>query len=219
MIRAIIVAEVRLYRDGLAKILDAEDDIDVLATAARWPDAVSLARAHDPDLVLLDLALDEGRVAVFALRSAAPAVRVVALSIGHAESDVLSWAEAGIAGYVTRDDSLPMLVEVLRSVARGEMPCSPRIAATLLCRVGTLAASAAPAGRALDLTSRELEVVELIERGLSNKEIGSELRIEVTTVKNHVHNILEKLQVRRRGDAVATVRGRVPTPRRQRVLK
>ena len=70
----------------------------------------------------------------------------------------------------------------------------------------------------LDLTSRELEVVELIERGLSNKEIGSELHIEVTTVKNHVHNILEKLQVRRRGDAVATVRGRVPATRRQRVL-
>jgi two-component system, NarL family, nitrate/nitrite response regulator NarL len=210
MIRVIIVANVRLYRDGLAAILDAEDDIDVLATVALWPDAVTLARAQQPDLALVDLTLDEGRVAVSAFRSAAPAVRLVVISIGVAEHEVLSWAEVGIAGFVTREDSLSTLVGVLRSVAKGEMPCSPRIAATLLRRVGVLASRVAPPSRAADLTSRELEVVELIERGLSNKQIGSELHIQVATVKNHIHNILEKLQVRRRVEAVAAVRGRAP---------
>jgi two-component system, NarL family, nitrate/nitrite response regulator NarL len=210
MIRAIIVANVRLYREGLATILDAEDDIEVLATAALWPDAVALARAQQPDLVLVDLTLDEGRVAVAAFRSAAPAVRLVVISIGVAEDDVLSWAEVGIAGFVTREDSLSTLIGVLRSVARDEMPCSPRIAATLLRRVGVLASRVAPPSRAADLTSRELEVVELIERGLSNKQIGSELHIQVATVKNHIHNILEKLHVRRRVEAVAAVRGRAP---------
>jgi two-component system nitrate/nitrite response regulator NarL len=214
MIRAIIVAEVRLYRDGLAKILDAEDDIEVLGIAPRWPDALPLVRRAQPDLVLLDLSVGEGRVAVAALRAAAPAIQVVAISIGDAETDVISWAEAGIAGYVTREDSLTTLIDVLRSVARGEMPCSPRIAATLLRRVGVLAATSAPAGRAVGLTSRELEVVELIERGLSNKEIAGELNIEVATVKNHVHNILEKLHVRRRSEAVASVRGRPTTEAR-----
>lgn len=211
MIRAMIVAEVRLYRDGLARILGAEDDMEVVGVAACWPDVLPLVRKIQPDLILLDLEIGEGRVAVAALRAAAPAVQIVAISIGNAEHDVISWAEVGVDGFVTRDDSLVRLTHVLRSVARGEMPCSPRMAATLLRRVGVLAATANGPGRATGLTTRELEVVELIERGLSNKEIGTELNIEVATVKNHVHNILEKLQVSRRSDAVASVRGRTTT--------
>lgn len=207
LIRAVIIAEVRLYREGLARLIGAEDDIDVIGIAPCWSDALPLVRRLQPDLVLLDLSLGEGRAAVAALRAAAPDVKAVALSIADAETDVISWAEVGIAGYVTREDSLTTLVDVLRSVARDEMPCSPRMAATLLRQVGVLAASTAPPGRSVDLTSRELEVVALIERGLSNKEIAGELTIEVATVKNHVHNILEKLQVRRRSEAVATVRG------------
>jgi two-component system, NarL family, nitrate/nitrite response regulator NarL len=211
LIRAMIVAEVRLYRDGLARILGAEEDVDVVGVAASWPEALPVARKLMPELVLIDLNVGEGRVAVAAFRAALPTVQVVAISIGSAENDVISWAEAGVDGFVTREDSLARLVHVLRSVARGEMPCSPRMAATLLRRVGVLASTTTGPGRAAELTSRELEVVELIERGLSNKEIGSELNIEVATVKNHVHNILEKLQVSRRSDAVATVRGRAPS--------
>ncbi len=207
-----IVAEVRLYRDGLARILGAEADIQVVGVAASWGDVIQLARSVQPDVILLDLDVGEGRVAVAALRAAVPAVQIVAISIGDAEHDVISWAEVGVEGFLTREDSLTRLTHVLRSVARGEMPCSPRLAATLLRRVGVLAATATgPPGRASGLTSRELEVVELIERGLSNKEIATELNIEVTTVKNHVHNILEKLKVSRRGDAVASVRGRSTT--------
>ncbi len=206
MIGTVIVARVRLYRDGLALVLDAENDIGILGTASNLPEGLSLARRLAPDIVLLDVS--EGRAAVSALKAAAPAVEIVATSITDAESDIVSWAEAGVSGYLTCDDSLPTLLDVVRSVARGEMPCSPRIAATLLRRVGDLASTAAPLESIAQLTRRELEIVEHIERGMSNKAIASELHIEVTTVKNHVHNILEKLHVYGRADAVARIRGR-----------
>ena len=206
MIGTFIVAEIRLYREGLARLLEAESDMRVVGKSAHWVDAVTPARSAEPDVVLLD-AVAEARAAVSALRGAIPHSRVVALSIGDAEADLLPWAEAGVAGFVTRKDSIPRLLEVIRGVVRDELPCSPQAASALLRRVGALASNGASAGPRARLTSRELEIVRLIERGLSNKEIGRELCIELATVKNHVHNILEKLQVRRRTEAVARLRG------------
>jgi two-component system, NarL family, nitrate/nitrite response regulator NarL len=207
MLRVLMVAEARLYCDGLASVLGAEVGIEVVGKMRRWQDAVKVVAELRPDIVLVDLPFQENRAAVRQLTVArTPPVRVV-----------ISWAETGIAGFVTRDDSLANLVSVVRSVARDEMPCSPRVAATLLRRVGALATTRPePEGR---LTARELEIVTLIERGLSNREIGRDLCIQVATVKNHVHNILEKLHVSRRADAVALVRGRASQrelqPRRQ----
>ncbi len=206
MIRTFIVAEIRLYREGLAQLVDAEADMRVVGKSAHWVDAVTPVRRAEPDVVLLD-AVAEAHAAVSALRGAIPQSRVVALSIGDGEADILPWAEAGVAGFVTREDSIGRLLEVVRGVVRDELPCSPQAASTLLRRVGALASNGAPAEPRARLTSRELEIVRLIERGLSNKEIGRELCIELATVKNHVHHILEKLQVRRRTDAVARLRG------------
>jgi two-component system, NarL family, nitrate/nitrite response regulator NarL len=206
VIRTFIVAEIRLYREGLAWLLDAEKDMRVVGKAAAWVDAVGPVRRAEPDVVLLD-AVAEAGAAVNALRGAIPQPRVVALSIGDAEADILPWAEAGVAGFVTREDSIGRLLEVVRGVVHDELPCSPQAASTLLRRVGALASNGAPVEPHARLTSRELEIVRLIERGLSNKEIGRELCIELATVKNHVHNILEKLQVRRRTEAVARLRG------------
>jgi two-component system nitrate/nitrite response regulator NarL len=206
VIRTFIVAEIRLYREGLARLLDAEADMQVVGRTASWVDAVTPVRRSEPDVVLLD-AVAEASTAVSALRDAIPRPRVVALSIGNGEADLLPWAEAGVAGFVTREDSIPRLLQVVRGVVRDELPCSPQAASTLLRRVGALASNGAPAQPRARLTSRELEILLLIERGLSNKEIGRELCIELATVKNHVHNILEKLQVRRRTEAVARLRG------------
>lgn len=205
VIRTFIVAEIRLYREGLSRLLDAEADMRVVGRTASWVDALTPVRRTEPDVVLLD-AVSEARAAVSALRDAV-SPRVVALSIGNGEADLLPWAEAGVAGFVTREDSIPRLLEVVRGVVRDELPCSPQAASTLLRRVGALAANGSPAQPHARLTSRELEILLLIERGLSNKEIGRELCIELATVKNHVHNILEKLQVRRRTEAVARLRG------------
>jgi DNA-binding NarL/FixJ family response regulator len=131
-----------------------------------------------------------------------PPPKVVALGVPNAESDVLACAAAGVSGYVTREDPLETMVAAIESVARGELLCTPRMAAALFDQVRVLTSNRLPAGTE-ELTPREREVLGLIEDGLSNKAIGQRLRIELPTVKNHVHNILEKLRVHRRADAVA----------------
>ncbi|MER5225484.1 response regulator transcription factor [Streptomyces flaveus] len=204
MLRILVIAEVRLYRDGLAQILAAHADIEVVGNLRHWKDAVPLLAVARPDIVLLEAAPAEKVAAVQQLTQGPGTVQVIALSIGD-HDDVVSWAEAGISGFVTRDDSLSDLLAIVRSVTRNEMPCSPRVASALLRRVGALATHRA--GLDVRLTVRELEVLGLIERGLSNKEVGRALCIQLATVKNHVHNILEKLQVTRRADAVAVARG------------
>jgi DNA-binding NarL/FixJ family response regulator len=119
---------------------------------------------------------------------------------------VLACAQAGIAGYVPREGTLDDLIAALHGAARGEAFCSPRIVAVLLRRIADLSIEWQPLAAAGRLTARELEIVDLIDRGLTNREIAEGLSIEVATVKNHVHNILEKLQIHRRHDAAARIR-------------
>jgi DNA-binding NarL/FixJ family response regulator len=216
MLRVLVIAEVRLYREGLASVLAAHADIGVVGSRCRWQDAVPLVAQVRPDIVLLDAPPGEKAMAVRQLTGGgggadpAPPVRVVALSVGD-HQDVMAWAEAGVCGFVTRDDSVAELVAVLRGVAKDELPCSPRIASALLRRIGALAAhhgaGPPPTGPQAQLTARELEVLDLIGRGLANKEIARKLYISLATVKNHVHHILDKLQVERRADAVAAAYG------------
>jgi len=206
MIRVAIVADTRLYREGLAQVLGRDARVTVVATAARREEALASLPAVQPDVVLVDMAIPDSCGVVRAILARVSLARVVALGVVEDDDDVLGCAEAGVAGYVQREASIEDLVTVIESVARGEAICSPRVAASLLRRVAALAAgngSGAPPAR---LTSREREIVRLIDDGLSNKEIARDLGIEVATVKNHVHNILEKLQVHRRGEAAARVR-------------
>jgi len=157
-------------------------------------------------VVLLDTAIPDNVWIVRALVAAVPGPKVVALAVPEVEREVLACAEAGVAGYVTREGSVEDLVAAVESVARGEMVISPRMAATLLQRVATLALEQSPAAIEARLTTREVEILDLIDQGLSNKEIARRLTIELSTVKNHVHNILEKLNVTRRGEAAARAR-------------
>jgi two-component system nitrate/nitrite response regulator NarL len=203
-IRLFVVSATRLYRDGLADILGREG-FDVVGTAPNaLDDAASIERAR-PDVVLLEVVGTQSLPAVHALT--ASGAKVVALALPEVADDVLAYAEAGISGYVSRDaGSIADLVASVESVARGELLCSPQVAGALVRRVADLAARATrPRPRAL-LTRRQLEIVGLIEAGLSNKEIARRLCIEVPTVKNHLHAIFEKLDVHRRGDAVARAR-------------
>jgi DNA-binding NarL/FixJ family response regulator len=211
MIRVLIVAEIRLYREGLAQMLRAEPEIDVLATARGADEAVKALREAAPDIVLLDMAIPDNTWLVRALVAAVPGTRVVALAVPEIEREVLACAEAGVAGYVTRDASIEDVVAAVVSAARGEVLCSPRMVATLFERVATLALEASPASIESRLTSRELEILDLIDQGLSNKEIARRLTIELSTVKNHVHNILDKLNVSRRSEAAARRREEVQT--------
>jgi two-component system nitrate/nitrite response regulator NarL len=201
-IAVFIVSDVRLYRDGLSDLLDRVDPISVVGAVAGAEDAVERVRELQPDVVLLDTR-SGGVGAARDLLQAAPGSRVVAIATPEAEEDVIALAEAGVIGYVTRDESLDDLATTIEGVARDEMVCSPWIATVLVRRVQALAAERPRPTHGL--TAREAEILELVAQGLSNKEIAARLYIEVTTVKNHVHNILEKLGVSRREEAVARV--------------
>jgi two-component system, NarL family, nitrate/nitrite response regulator NarL len=197
----LVATDVRLYREGLVDVLSGR--FELVGAAADRASAVEAARTEQPDVVLVDLAMEESSETISAVAEAGP--RVVALGVREVEDDVVACAEAGVAGYVTREAAIDELVDVVESVARGESLCSPRISALLLGRVAEVAhrRHGTPASR---LTTREAEVVRLIDEGLSNKQIAARLSIEVATVKNHVHSILEKLEVERRGEAAALVR-------------
>ena|SRR2546426_1803180 len=207
MIRLLIVADIRLYREGLAQILGREERLSVAGTAADVDGALTSVRDLRPDVVLIDQAMPESLAAVRAICVLAPDIKVVALAVPDMDQHVVACAEAGVVGYVPRDAGVADLVATIQSVGRGELLCSPKVAATLLKRVAILAAGAVPGGGEARLTARELEILGLLEREFSNKDIARQLGIEVATAKNHVHNILEKLRVRRRGQAAARMRG------------
>ena len=209
-IRVLIVNESPLYREGLARVLDKFGNIRVVGAVADPGEVPEQVARLQPAIILVQLIAPQGPATLRAAAGAASQTKVIALGVPNAEKDIIACAEAGAAGYLLQHESLDDLVATIETVARGEVVCSPRIAATLFRRVGELAAEHwARAGEAR-LTPRELEIVDLIDRGLSNKEIALCLSIEVRTVKNHVHNILEKLRVRRRGEAAAWVRDRRP---------
>ncbi len=206
VISVLIVADIRLYREGLAQALEGETGFHLAGTAEDPAKAIAELRAQHIDLALVDMAMAASGSVIRAIRGLAPDVKVVALSVAETESDVCACAEAGVAGYVPRQASLTDLLATLESAARGEAVCSPRMAAGLIRRVAALASSQPPVITPLNLTPREREILRLLDDGLTNKEIARRLGIEVATVKNHVHNILEKLQVHRRGEAAARAR-------------
>jgi two-component system nitrate/nitrite response regulator NarL len=213
VIRLFIVAQVRLYREGLAEVLGRHEGFVVVGTAAHGEHAPEMIANLRPTVVLVDLDMPHGRELIRAIADHSPQTRVVALAVPETDADVLGWAEAGISGYVAREAALTELVDTIESVARGETLASPRIVATLFRHVAVLAARS-PRSSDPRLTARETEILALIGRGLSNKEIADRLVIELPTVKNHVHNLLEKLNVHRRSEAAALWRGEA-MPRRE----
>jgi two-component system, NarL family, nitrate/nitrite response regulator NarL len=208
-IRTVILGDVRLYREGLALSLAQQtDELEVVATSGEWAEALSLTRSHEADVVLVDLGMRDGLNAVRELASRAPEVRMVALALSsEGEPDVVTCAEAGIEGYLGLDASVADVVRAVEHAMRGEVLCSPRVAGTLVRRVADAARRPGGVETTASLTSREREIAELLDAGLSNKEIARRLSIRLATVKNHVHNILEKLQVRRRGEVAGVFRG------------
>jgi len=201
-----IVTPIKLYRDGIAHYLQASDRVEVLGAAEEGATALHRVETLLPDVILLDMALEQSCRAARALRAALPDAGIVALAVPDSEDHVLRCAEAGISGYVSREGSLRELLEAV--VAGGLSPCAGHVAAALYRRLAD--ASSADAARQPappGLTAREAEIVRLIDNGLSNRQIASELCIEVATVKNHVHSILEKFGARSRGEAAARARG------------
>jgi two-component system nitrate/nitrite response regulator NarL len=201
-----ILAEICFYREGLARFFSALSRVEVVGTAADARVAVELARRLWVDVILIDIGMPASVDASRMLATVAPEAGIVALGVREDEREVISLAEAGVSGFVARDASLEELARAVESAAKSETRCSPRVAAMLARRVSVLAREVVCAPAKIPLTRRQLEIVELIGEGLPNKAIARQLFIELPTVKNHVHNILERLGVDRREDAVSAVR-------------
>ncbi|MCI0435096.1 MAG: response regulator transcription factor [Gemmatimonadetes bacterium] len=207
-LRLLLWTDARLYREWLARSLEAQEGIAETRIAGNADEAAHALRQSRTDVAVLDVTLPQLAEAVAAVHHLAPECRVVLFGLNDVDSEVLGCAQLGIAGYVTRQATVKTLAAAIRNAQRGELVCPPRVAGRLLDLVAAMAAERRAEPEALPLTPREFEIAELIERGLSNKEIARSTSIEVATVKNHVHNILEKLNVRRRGEAAARLRRR-----------
>lgn len=210
-LRVFVLSDVRLYSDGLASLLSREAGFDVAGSAPL--DEACLVRVIDahPDALLVDAVDMRKSGVVREIARQLPGVLIVACGVSEEPDEIIACAQSGAAGYVARDASAEDLIRTVRSLERGELPCSPRIASMLFRQLATRG-TASDAGAGAMLTARERDVVALIDCGRSNKEIAAALNIEVATVKNHVHHILEKLDVKRRSGVAASLRQRPASP-------
>jgi DNA-binding NarL/FixJ family response regulator len=214
-LRVLIVSDVRVVQEGLNSLLAQRTEIDVVSAVDMLHASDEIARLL-PDVVLFDAARQDSVEFVKTLVASAPQSRIVAFGVKETAEEFLALAAAGTAGYVRDSAESNDVVNVLGQVMCDELPCSPRAAASLYRRVATLSQGGdAPNGVAVPLSRRELQIAHLIDCGLTNKEIGRQLGIEAATVKNHVHNICEKLEVHRRGEVAGRIRTIARAPLRR----
>jgi two-component system NarL family response regulator len=195
IIRILIAEDHLVTRMGLSAIFSAEDDLQVVAEAANGAQAVELFRQHQPDVTLMDMRMPRvsGLAAIQQIRAEFPQARIIVLTTYETDADIRLALEAGAIGYLLKDASQEKLLAAVHSVARGKSWLMPEVhrrlvESQILCH----------------LSARELEVLNLLARGLSNADIGAQLFIAENTVKNHVRSILEKLGVNDRTAAVTT---------------
>jgi DNA-binding NarL/FixJ family response regulator len=194
-IRIVCVDDHRVVREGIAAVLGRQSDMDVVGAGATGLQAVELYRAHRPDVVVMDLQMPVmgGLEAIEAIRAEWPGARIVVLTMYHGDEDIYRAVEAGAATYLLKEAILDDLARVVREVHNGSSRLPPDVQRILASR-----------STEESLTSREVEVLELIAQGLSNKDIASALGIAQETAKVHVKNILRKLCVTDRTAAVTT---------------
>jgi DNA-binding NarL/FixJ family response regulator len=203
--RVVVCSDIRLLREGITLAVTQDGPLDVVGTAEP-EDSPAMVAAQRPDVVLLDAGVAGGHGLPRLLKEVSPDLRVVVFALADDDVDIVVWAEAGVSGYVGRDGTVSDLTAAVEGAMRGEAFCSPKLAGLLFARVAQLSAGTVTAEGAGGLTRREQEIMSLVEKGLSNKEIARQLAIGHATVKNHVHRILEKMQARGRGEAAARMR-------------
>ena len=203
MIRVQVVDDQTMVRAGFRLLLADEPDIEVVAEASNGRDAVAQAARFRPDVVLMDIRMPEmdGLEATRRILATDTDARVLILTTFDLDDYVFEALRAGASGFVLKDDPPEQLLAAVRTIAAGEALLSPSVTRRVIKRFATVRRQAPPAAVA-DLTPRELEVLRLITRGLSNAEIGAELFISDTTVKTHVTRLLQKLDLRDRAQAI-----------------
>jgi DNA-binding NarL/FixJ family response regulator len=208
-IRVIIADDHALFRRGLEMVLQGEAGLELVGQASDGAEAVQVAGEVVPDVVLMDIRMPKitGIEAARQMKEVAPSAKIVMLTISDEEDDLFEAIRAGASGYLLKDIPLDELADSVRAVHGGQSLINPSMAGKLLTEFATLArrdaedepAKHAPAPK---LTDREMEVLRLVARGMNNRDIAKELFISENTVKNHVRNILEKLQIHSRMEAV-----------------
>lgn len=204
-IRLIIMSSVRLVREGLAATLHGRDGVVVVDAVDPSPKGIARIADAEPDVVLVDVGeTNTDTVATARLIKAASAgVKLVAFGLDEIDDRVFACAAAGFCSYVPRECSAGELHRALVDAMEGRMHCAPHIASAMFNRLAGLLQERERPKALPSLTSRESEILALVQQGRSNKDIARRLAISSATVKNHMHNILQKLQVSRRGEAAA----------------
>ena len=202
-IRVLVASHIRLYREGLERVLRESPDFKLVGNAGSAAEAIEQTYRLGADVALLDMAMSGAfSVAKEVARGGGPS-KIVALGMPEDETQVLSCAQIGIAGYVTRDGSVEDVVAAIKAAARGEVHCSPKIAGSLFRRIAAMSTERSRRSGNGALTAREAQILKLVQEGMSNKMISRTLGIELPTVKNHVHSILVKLGIHRRAEAMS----------------
>ena len=208
-LRIVIVSGVRFLREGLAEVFERDPRVSVVELCADLFEAAALAPALDADVVLLDATVPGSIAAVRRALEIVPGMRIIVTAVRETEDDIVAWAEAGVIGYIPSTAALTELVRLVLDIHGGRQICSSQVAAGLLRRIALGAVPAngrdSPAPGPL-LTKRERQAAQLIITGLSDKEIARQLNISLATTKSHVHNLLGKLNVRRRSQVVDRMR-------------
>ena len=205
-IRVLIADDHALFRRGLNLVLESEDGIEVVAEAEDGDDALAKAEEFAPDVVLMDVRMprSSGIEATRKIREVVPTAKILMLTVSDEEDDLYDAIKAGANGYLLKEISIEEVADAIRAVVGGQSLISPSMASKLLHEFNALVKRAEekqqyPSPR---LTDRELEVLKLVAQGMSNREIADELYISENTVKNHIRNILEKLHLHSRMEAV-----------------
>ncbi|MGH3363901.1 MAG: response regulator [Nocardioidaceae bacterium] len=199
-----VVDNEELFRRGLTMLLALEDGIEVVGEARDGVAATELAAATAPDVILMDVRMPKGSgiEACLAIKEVAPVVRIIMLTVSDEEADLYDAVKNGASGYLLKDSSIDEVAQAIRVVAEGQSLISPSMAVKLLDEFKQMTRSERQQVPTPRLTDRELEVLKLVAQGLNNREIAKRLFISENTVKNHVRNILEKLQLHSRMEAV-----------------
>jgi two-component system NarL family response regulator len=205
-VRVLIVDDHALFRRGLQMVLENETDIDVVGEASDGHEAVERAEATSPDVVLMDVRMPKrsGIEATRTIKDVLPSTKILMLTISDEEADLYEAIKAGASGYLLKEISIEEVAGAVRAVHAGQSLISPSMASKLLTEFAAMVKrrderNQVPGPR---LTERELEVLKLVAKGMNNRDIGVELFISENTVKNHVRNILEKLHLHSRMEAV-----------------
>jgi two-component system nitrate/nitrite response regulator NarL len=206
-----IVDDHPLFREGVAHTLSMQPDFEIVGQGESAAEAIRIAAEHMPDVMLLDVSMPgSGLTAVKAIAASFPVIKVIMLTVSEEEDDVTAALRSGARAYVLKGVAARELVRVIRAVAAGEVYVTPSLAASLLFDLTSPRADTTPSPLE-GLTERERQILERVAAGDSNKEIGAKLFVSEKTVKHHMTNILQKLQVRNRVEAALLARvGQLP---------